>query len=207
MARFITEKNVAKISGDQSTQPLPRRSEPLDQRSRQLQGDDAIQKEMASRLFDAVQKNDWEATKIIFQSYVDATILPLVDFNLNALQLAITNNYTALVKEMLKYMTGEELKFQNNSGDTVLAIAARSGNVDIAKKMVRKNRDLLTIRSGGILPLIYAGYHKHRDMVLYLYSETDLNQLEPEDDIALIRSTISLDMYGMSYISGHLISL
>jgi hypothetical protein len=165
---------------------------------------------MRNSLYRAARKNDWEGASIVFEAYPQAAILPISQEEMNALQVAIafTEKYTTFVERLLERMTLEELAFKNRNGDTALTIAAHSGNVKIAMEIVKRNDILpMTRNEKEILPLLTAATHKHRDMMLYLYSVTNFNRLTPAERIQLLLCTISLDMYGMSYISGRLISL
>jgi hypothetical protein len=118
----------AKISGEQSSQFL--------------------QEEMRKSLYRAVLKNDWETVIIIFEAYPEgAAILPITPERMNTLQfaIAVTAKYTILVEKLLNLeerIVQEQLAFENSNGDTALAITALSGNVEIAKEMVKRNKQL-----------------------------------------------------------------
>jgi ankyrin repeat protein len=139
---------------------------------------------------------------------------------MNALQVAIAAKQNAFVKELLnlKDIAAKQLEVENSNGDTALAITALSGNVEIAEKMVTiyekmvtidenlpmiRNRQLLPMKRNmqELLPLFIAAMHKQRDMVSYLYSVTEFDQLKSEERIKLLLYVISCDLYGMSYVS------
>ena len=158
----------------------------------------------SSRKRCAIPCIDWETVIVIFEVCEGAAILPITQERMNTLQVAIAikAKYTTLVKELLKSMTPEQLAFKNNNGDTALAIAALSGDVKTAMEIVKKNNELPMIRNmEGILPLLTAATHKHRDMVVYLYSVTEFKKLDFAERIKLLLCTISWDMYGTAYNS------
>lgn len=200
---------LAKILGETRmivwSQPPGERSQPPEERSQLPEQSPQFLEEMCNSLYRAALKNDWEGASIVFEAYGEgAAILPISQERMNTLQVAIavTAKYTTLVQQLLNCMTREQLEFTNSNGDTALAIATLSGNVKLAKEMVTKNNNLPMIRNNkGILPLLTAAMHKHRDMVLYIYSVTDFDQLTSAESIQLLLCTISWDMYGMAYNS------
>ncbi|KAJ0013744.1 hypothetical protein Pint_21602 [Pistacia integerrima] len=55
-------------------------------------------------------------------------------------------NQTEFVEKMIDEISSDDLKLQNVKGNTAFCFAVMAGNKSIAKKMLEKNRDLLTIR-------------------------------------------------------------
>jgi hypothetical protein len=152
----------------------------------------------------AARKGDWRSANAIHKKYPDAALwdLPITQQKMNALQVAIAAKQTVFVKQLLNCMTPNELEFKNNNGDTALLIAALSGNVKIAKKLVGMKIELTSIRNKQKhLPLLTAAMHRQKDMVLYLYGVTKFTELTPEERIKLFLYLIFCDSYGMSYIS------
>ncbi|XP_059438832.1 uncharacterized protein LOC132171518 [Corylus avellana] len=191
----------SKDSGENTR--MGERSQPLEERSQLPEQSPKFLEEMCNSLYRAALKNDWEGASIVFDNYGEgAAMLPISQERMNTLQVAIavTAKYTTLVGKLLDYMNPKELEFKNSNGDTALSIAALSGNVKLAKEMVTKNNKLPMIRNNkGILPLLTAAMHKHRDMVLYLYSVTDFDQLTSAERIQLLLCTISWDMYDKAH--------
>ncbi|XVF82788.1 hypothetical protein PTKIN_Ptkin16aG0077700 [Pterospermum kingtungense] len=85
---------------------------------------------------------------------------------------AITEGNLEMIKELLSYMSEEDVKMQDSFGRTALHYAARSpGNTKIAEMLIRKNNDLLTITNeNGFIPLSEACHKGHNDMSYYLYN-------------------------------------
>ena len=157
-------------------------------------------------LYLAAKRGDWQKANGIYKIYhqnKDMWELPitLVQQRMNTLQVAVAVKQTTFVKEVLGCMTGKQLEFRTNNGDTALIINALSGNVEIAKKMVGMNTNLPMIRNNqGSLPLLTAAMHRQRDMVVYLYSVTEFDQLKDDERIKLLLDVISCDLFGMSFI-------
>ncbi|KAM0003585.1 putative ankyrin repeat-containing domain-containing protein [Helianthus debilis subsp. tardiflorus] len=102
-------------------------------------------------------------------------------------------------------MTDDQLKFQNQYGQTALGLAAIAGNVTIARILVTRCRDLLNIPGGNghTLPLYLAALHGRYDMVNYLYGESqDLNDHFWDDQHCgwLLSKCVEADMYGKHYV-------
>ena len=167
-------------------------------------------------LYRAALEGDWQSANSQYKEYRDAAKgelpqemdaptlweLPITQQKLNALQVAIAAKQANFVKKLLNCMTAKELEFKNDNGDTALAITALSGSVEIAKKIVEENNELLMDRNNQeTLPLITAAMHRQRDMVSYLYSVTEFHRLNPDERIKLLVLVISCDLYGMSYVS------
>ncbi|KAL7616701.1 hypothetical protein Lser_V15G01873 [Lactuca serriola] len=79
--------------------------------------------------------------------------------------------------EFVRYLVGKmseaDLQLQNRNGNTALSLAAISGNVEIAKIMVTKNRGLPTIPNcEQMMPLYIAVLFGNIEMVDYLYQES-----------------------------------
>lgn len=76
--------------------------------------------------------------------------------------------------------------------------AAASGVVRIAELMVEKNQDLPLIRgfNNAVTPLFIAVSNKCTEMVPYLLSITDLDQLDYQEENELLIATIHRDFYG-----------
>lgn len=161
-----------------------------------------LPKDMCNFLYRAALKGDWQLVKNIFQKYQGVATVPLSNQGMNALQVAVGASQTSFIKELLDCMTPKQLEFQNHNGDTALALVAILGNVKIAEKMVKKNDKLPMIQNiSKCLPLHIAAIFRRRDMVLFLFSVTELDKLTSHDLLQLLIPTISGDMYGMSYIS------
>ena len=78
------------------------------------------------------------------------------------------------MKELVGKMDIDDLKLQNIYGKTALFISAEAGNVQMAKMMVDKDKELLNIPdSQGRIPLSVAALRGKRDMVTYLYASSE----------------------------------
>jgi hypothetical protein len=108
---------------------------------------------------------------------------------------------TFFVEELLKWLTPEDLEFRNIDGVTALHVAAQTGDVRIAKEMVKKNERLPLINnSRAMKPLHNAAHLGHKHMVDYLFSVTSFEDLTTVDRINLLHYTVTAGFYGMSYV-------
>ncbi|XP_059435921.1 ankyrin repeat-containing protein NPR4-like isoform X2 [Corylus avellana] len=167
----------------------------------EFQTDDREQRYQSIRdsLYPAAAKGDWQSANDLNKKYSDIWEIPITVQQMNALQVAVTTKQTAFVKELLNCMTAEQLEFINNNGDTALAITALSGNVEIAKKMVKMNNKLPMIRNKQeLLPLLIAAMHREKDMVLYLYGVTKFEELTFDERIKLLLQVIFCDLYDIA---------
>ncbi|XP_048491128.1 ankyrin repeat-containing protein ITN1 isoform X2 [Beta vulgaris subsp. vulgaris] len=96
-------------------------------------------------------------------------------------------------------MNEEDLVLANGLNNTALCLASISGVVEIAKAMVEKNDALPNIRgSQGMPPLQMAVLLGHREMVWYLISITDDDQLMDHDRIAILTSCIDSNLFDVA---------
>lgn len=83
------------------------------------------------------------------------------------------------VKELLSTMREEDLKMKDGNGLTALDVAivaacAKVHWIQIAKAMVKKNRDIVKIRSGpgNYIPVVRACSRNKWEMARFLFSHT-----------------------------------
>ncbi|XP_059436406.1 ankyrin repeat-containing protein ITN1-like [Corylus avellana] len=149
------------------------------------------------RLYQAALKGDWQVAKNLAEKCPHLLRRPITEGNETALHIAVTAKRADFVKELVKWMTPDEIALQNNAGSTALYFAAVSGMVLIAMEMVEVNPQLPLIRgSSGKTPLYVAALNGRREMVWYLYSVTPFEDLEPIERIDILVATISTDLYG-----------
>ncbi|XP_038680563.1 ankyrin repeat-containing protein NPR4-like isoform X2 [Tripterygium wilfordii] len=151
----------------------------------------------------AALKGDWGTAKeflVLKPHAVSARITSNLD---TALHVAAGARQTKFVEELVKLMTPDDLALQNKVGNTALCFAAASGVTKIAELMVSKNKMLPSIRgSKGATPLCMAALLGHKDMVWYLYSVTQKEDLTEYDRIQLLVAAISAELYGTPSLNG-----
>ncbi|XP_075673096.1 uncharacterized protein LOC142642590 isoform X2 [Castanea sativa] len=156
----------------------------------------------------AALRGNWQSARAILEADRDAVRGSLTETRESVLHIAFASKHTAFVKEVVRFLTSEELEQQNVDGDTALCFAAKSGTVTIAEAMVNRNSRLLYIRSSEYrTPLHIAAKLGSREMTLYLYSRTEFRFLSIDERMEILMSTITNDMYGMSHISVTYIAL
>lgn len=149
-------------------------------------------------LYRAGLRRDWQATKAILEKYPDAVGAPITIDNRRILHIAASAQDVSFVKQVLKWMTPDELELKDTEGNTAFCYAAVSRTVKIAEEMVKINNKLPLIRGDKqCLPLLMASSMENRDMVLYLFSVTPFEQLTATERIDLLNATISTNLYGM----------
>ncbi|XP_073057473.1 uncharacterized protein [Primulina eburnea] len=97
-----------------------------------------------------------------------------------------------------------DLILDNEYGATALSLAAICGETKLAKAIVKKNRDLLTIENqheDGHLPVIVAALYGQKNMIRYLYRETPKQSLKPENGdngVLLLNSLITAESFDVA---------
>ncbi|KAL7616219.1 hypothetical protein Lser_V15G01785 [Lactuca serriola] len=130
--------------------------------------------EICVRLCKASIKGDWKTAEIIIQATPDLLYSSITERCETALHVAALGESITFVNNLVNMMEVEHLLLQTKTGDTALCLAAAAGNVKMAKIMVAKNKNLLTIRgSEGLVPLCVAAFYGNGDMVRYLYKKSN----------------------------------
>ncbi|XP_030944693.1 uncharacterized protein LOC115969228 [Quercus lobata] len=121
-----------------------------------------------SRLYLAALKGDWKSVQGILK--IQREITKARETTLHVAAAAIKEEF---VKNLVSNaMSSEDLSVENIAGNMALSYAAATGNVNISKAMLEKNRDLPNLGS-GVKPLYMAALLGHSQMVQFLYSETN----------------------------------
>ncbi|KAE9463906.1 hypothetical protein C3L33_04209, partial [Rhododendron williamsianum] len=127
-------------------------------------------------LHKAAINGDWDKAKEIIEREPNAVRTPITPFHETALSLAIksaSEGRNHFVRELLERMTPQDVvHLVDNKGRTALHHAARVGNVEGARMLVNKNRDLPTVEDYVGTPLHWAALLGLREMVLYLKEVT-----------------------------------
>ena len=115
--------------------------------------------------------------------------------NETTLHIAAAANQEVFVKNLVKGMSSDDLKAENNVGNTALCYAAITGNVNIAKVMQDKNGDLPNLGS-GVKPLFMAALVGHGKMVEHLSRFTRIEEWDTTDQVELFVTYARVEMYG-----------
>ncbi|KAK6943527.1 Ankyrin repeat [Dillenia turbinata] len=87
------------------------------------------------------------------------------------LHIATIQQKENVVKDLVKKLTSEDLKQEEDTGNTALLLAACVGNEKIARYIAESCPELLTIgNKDGDITLIVASHFGHKSTVRYLYS-------------------------------------
>nr|XP_023891855.1 uncharacterized protein LOC112003869 [Quercus suber]POE61498.1 isoform er14 of ankyrin-1 [Quercus suber] len=96
------------------------------------------------------------------------------------LHIAAVANQEHIVKNLVYGLRDENLTAENNYENTALTYATATRNVNIAKAMLKRNRNLANL--GKVIPLFMAVLLGHSKMVEYLYTQTKAIVHEWDED-------------------------
>ncbi|WCJ28759.1 Ankyrin repeat family protein [Euphorbia peplus] len=146
-------------------------------------------------LYIAALKGDWKTAKVYLRWNPHAVRATITRGHETVLHVAVGSNHPLFVKKLVKRMTPDDLALQNKVGNTALCFAAISGITEIAEVLVNKNKSLPLVRgSKGATPLYMAALLGRREMVWYLYSVTDDQDLSGEDRTGLLVAAITSNL-------------
>lgn len=98
-----------------------------------------------------------------------------------ALSYAVLPGYEHIAEKLVQLMSKRDLGIHGTAdGLIALAETAVVGNYHLAKCMVRKNRNLVSIRAkDGRIPVVIAFQFGHKKLARYLYKSTPQEQFTP----------------------------
>ena len=153
-------------------------------------------------LFDAVGRGKWDTAKAYLDQHPDAVRARSNVSNNTPLHIAVSAGHLHIVEELVQLLEEADLlSQQTEDGFTVLALSIRTGHIPIAKCLIRKNRELVTVvHEIESLPVVHAVNVSHFQMARYLYSVTPREALTFRDNgwigADLIVNCIRRNMFG-----------
>ncbi|KAL4599254.1 hypothetical protein ACB092_11G114100 [Castanea dentata] len=134
------------------------------------------------QLYDHVRKGDWIAIKDFLMQDSKVICENLTDMKKTVLHMAVFAGQEDLVKSLVKQMSEEHLKQKDAFGYTALAETTLLGNYQMAKCMLEKDNNLVSIKSRvNLLPVVMAVFHGHMNLARYLYLHTPLKDLQEKN--------------------------
>ncbi|XP_050133985.1 uncharacterized protein LOC126610054 isoform X2 [Malus sylvestris] len=134
-------------------------------------------------LIDAVAKGDWSSAKKYLTMHPDAIRERGSLSGSTALHMAVSMENEYMAKELVEWMTEEDLEIEDANGVTAIALATLIGP-EVARCIIEKNKRLLCIPCNllNMIPLIMACHGGHWRLARYLYSVTPLEALTSTQD-------------------------
>ncbi|XP_031123974.1 protein ACCELERATED CELL DEATH 6-like isoform X2 [Ipomoea triloba] len=152
------------------------------------------------RLYQAAKTGDWKTAKEILGGNPDYVRQRITTGGETVLHIAAAEKHTLFVKKLVEMLGASDLLLKDDRGCTALYHAVTSGVVENAKVMIKKNSELLTIRTyDEISPIQYAALLGHKEMVSHLYKTYSPFAVLPYWEIEDFLKTIILnDMYDVA---------
>ncbi|KAI4347989.1 hypothetical protein L6164_008755 [Bauhinia variegata] len=136
--------------------------------------------------FKAVYKEYWPAVNEFLKFHPEAVrARTSLCRGGTALHVAASLGHLNIVKELIELMSEEDVALIDYTGYTTLAVAASTGITEIAKCIIKKNKNLICLTDlpdvfvFGDMPVTVAVENGHLEMARYLYSVTPLEELSP----------------------------
>ncbi|KAM3742102.1 hypothetical protein ACB098_07G045500 [Castanea mollissima] len=147
----------------------------------------------------AALNGDWKTTKhyiVKDRSLLHARLTKSWD---TVIHIAVHSKHIPFVKELVDYLTVDELAIENRNKDTGLSIAAVSGIFEVAELMVNKNSKLTMLRgTRELIPFGMAAEAGHKKMAEFLYLNTQFGCLDRGERIRLFFITLTCDLYDLA---------
>ncbi|KAH7537795.1 hypothetical protein FEM48_Zijuj03G0131100 [Ziziphus jujuba var. spinosa] len=129
-------------------------------------------------LYVAALKGDWKAAEKI-ENDINRVITEKGETTLHIAALARKEQF---VRKLVSKLNKEELEKNNKMGNSALCYAAASGNVEIAKLMVKAGNEKLLIPDSGKKHLAMAATIEHGQIVRYVFDKTNNIQYWEEEE-------------------------
>lgn len=157
-------------------------------------------------LYNFSREGKWEKAKVLLTKQPELLKSVITTASDTALLVAAKNKQWTFVEEILKIMPPDALELKDNVyGNTVLHIAAREGNKNVAKAIVDKNRNVTQIRDKyQKVPLLTAALFVspgQKDTIEYLCTVTENKDPSPfsgPDGASLICNILDAHYYDIA---------
>lgn len=120
-----------------------------------------------------VQRGDWD-TASTFVNNNRKAVYEASKLGKTVVHVAVLTGQEDMVEKLVNKVPKRLLLERDTRGYTALALAAElSDTISVAKCMVDRNKDLLTIKTNeGLIPVVLAAVKGNKNMAKYLFSET-----------------------------------
>ncbi|KAL5538661.1 hypothetical protein UlMin_045513, partial [Ulmus minor] len=137
-------------------------------------------------LFDYVRSKDWISAQEFLEQNSEAIRSRHPTTGQTALYIAAFAGNMKFVEELVRKMEKQDLEIPDYDGDTALLGASLTGIKGLAKCMVEKNPNLVSISRGKSkqIPVVVAASFGHVDLARYLYFVTPLEDLKKDANAA-----------------------
>jgi len=147
-----------------------------------------------------VQRGDWDTARTFVNNNRKA-MYETSKLGKTVVHVAVLTGQEDMVEKLVNKVPKRLLLERDTRGYTALALAAElSDTISVAKCMVDRNRDLLTIKTNeGLIPLVLAAVKGNKNMAKYLYHNTP-KQVFNEDNgytsALLLTRCITSEIFG-----------
>lgn len=150
-------------------------------------------------LYNAALKGDWHAAEEIIQDCPDLIRTSITKRQDTVLHIISTTKHTHFAEKLVNLMRVEDLELQNGLGETALCLAVAS-NIKMVQILLKRNNGLLRIRKNGDLPFMLAVRFGDKQMVEYIYSETNMGDEKWNylDQKRILESCLSLGLFDIA---------
>ncbi|KAJ0018511.1 hypothetical protein Pint_12157 [Pistacia integerrima] len=152
-------------------------------------------------LYKVALKGDWTSAKKLLEKDTTMLCASITKGHETVLHIAAGAKQTDFVEELIKLMQPKDLTLPVQKGNTAFCCAAAAGATGIARIMLKKNPDLLTIRGGEkMMPVFLAALLAQAEMTYFLYDElSQANHVfKWNDKVALFFTCLSNGLYDLA---------
>lgn len=147
-------------------------------------------------LYKAALRGDWGTAKTILEQDPSLLTACISKGGQTVLHFAAGTKYVHFVEALVGMMRDEDLELRDDKENTAFCSAVATGAVQVAQIMLRRNKNLATIRGGEkMTPLYMAAMFGRSEMALCLYSKS-VESLEEGDRIGIFFTSINTGLYG-----------
>lgn len=129
-------------------------------------------------LWEHLKSGDWDKIKEILEKHPKILGKNFTALNKKLLHMAVFAGQKKIVENLVDLMGDKDLRCRDIYGYTALAETTLNGNYEMAKCMLEKRKDLVSIPSNNkLFPFVLAVIQRHMKLARYLYQCTPLKDL------------------------------
>lgn len=148
-------------------------------------------------MYVAALRGDWVAAEVLLERDPNLGFDYVTEEGDRALHIAAAMKHKNFVEKLVERMSEKELALMDGRGHTACCYAAISGEVEIARLIIRNHPNLVTVRDGeNATPLSKAALRGNDGMLSFLLKSTKVEDLSKQEWFDLLLLTIRGQLYG-----------
>ncbi|KAH6801438.1 hypothetical protein C2S52_001902 [Perilla frutescens var. hirtella] len=144
-------------------------------------------------MYRAALKGDWAVAEKLLQK--DPTLAYKERKGYRPLHVAVALKHDKFALKLIEKMKPEDLELEDSNDITACSYAAAAGELDIAREMIKKNKNLV---KDSFVHIFSAILSRNSELVSYLLDQIEVGVLDEYDWLQLSQKAIGTKMYDVA---------